>query len=255
MKIISWNVNGIRSAHKKGFWKSVETINPDIVCLQEIKAQKNNLEELFPTGLFTTPQYHFYSNPANKPGYSGVAVLTKKQPVSIKDRLILSRFDEEGRILELKYPEFTLINLYIPHGGRIKENLPYKLEVYNQLLKHLKEIKETNIILTGDFNIAHTEMDLARPKENRNNTMFTPEERDKISELLSMGFVDSFRKFDNKNGGYTWWPYAYEARERNLGWRLDYIFVSRAFSSKLKSAFILPGVRGSDHCPVGIEII
>ena len=158
-------------------------------------------------------------------------------------------------MLKLKYPDFTLVNFYIPHGGRQKENLSYKLEVYELLLNFLSKIKNQNVIVIGDFNIAHQEIDLARPKDNQKNIMFTPEERRKLDEIIELGFIDSFRIFNKKGGNYTWWPYFVDARERNLGWRIDYIFVSKPLWNKLKGAFILKDVYGSDHCPVGIELI
>lgn len=172
----------------------------------------------------------------------------------VKKELGLDRFDSEGRILQLEFPELVLINVYMPHGGRRKENMDYKLEAYSRLLQKLGKIKEKNVILIGDFNIAHTESDLARPKDNKNNTMFTPEERKQVDNLMEIGFVDTFRKFNNDNGHYTWWPYFANARARNLGWRLDYVFASMSMDKSLKDAFIFPEVMGSDHCPVGILV-
>jgi len=250
MKIISWNVNGIRSAYKKGFLKWLTSARADIVCLQEIKAQK----EQIPTDLLNLKNYHFYLNSAVKKGYSGVAVFTKEKPISVDYKLGLKRFDQEGRILKLKYPNFVLINLYLPHGGRLKENLGYKLESYKCLLNYLKKNKDKNIILTGDFNIAHQEIDLARPKNNKNNIMFTQKERKQIDEVMDLGFTDTFRKFNQKPDNYTWWPYMANARDRNLGWRIDYTFTSKKLTSKLKKSFILNKVKGSDHCPVGVNV-
>jgi len=184
-----------------------------------------------------------------------VGVFSKKRPLEIKTKLGLKRFDSEGRFLELQYSEFTLANFYLPHGGRQKENLSYKLEVYQKLFQYLKKMKNKKLILIGDFNVAHEEIDLARPKQNKNNIMFTPKEREQIDKLLNLGFVDSFRKFHKEGGHYTWWPYFANTRQRNLGWRIDYTFVSKNLSSKIKNAFILPKVQGSDHCPIGIEIV
>ncbi|MBC8294224.1 MAG: exodeoxyribonuclease III [Pelagibacterales bacterium] len=246
MKIISWNVNGIRSVHKKGFLEWFKKTKADIVCLQETKAQK----EQIPDDLINLKNYYFYSNQAVKKGYSGVAVWTKQLPIKVDYKLGLKRFDQEGRILKLEYPDFTLINLYLPHGGRNKENLAYKLECYTKLLSFLKKTKNT--ILVGDFNIAHQEIDLARPGNNKNNIMFTPEERKQIDNLISLGFTDTFRKFNQKPGNYTWWPYFVNARDRNLGWRIDYCFTSKGLS--IKDAFILNKVKGSDHCPIGINV-
>ena len=251
MKIISWNVNGLRAVFNKGFSKLFKEINADIVCLQEIKLQESQLTKQ----LISPNNFLSYSSFADKKGYSGVGVYTKEKPLKIENQLGLGKFDQEGRMLKLKYPDFTLVNFYIPHGGRQKENLSYKLEVYELLLNFLSKIKNQNVIVIGDFNIAHQEIDLARPKDNQKNIMFTPEERRKLDEIIELGFIDSFRIFNKKGGNYTWWPYFVDARERNLGWRIDYIFVSKPLWNKLKGAFILKDVYGSDHCPVGIELI
>ena len=250
MKIISWNINGIRAIYKKNFLDWFSTNDADIVCLQEIKAQK----EQIPSDLVELKDYYLYFNQAIKKGYAGVAVYTKQKPLKVEYKLGLNRFDQEGRILQLEYPSFTLINLYLPHGGRQKENLGYKLEVYNYLFRYLKNVRSKNIILIGDFNIAHQDIDLARPRQNRNNIMFTPEERQQLDEIINLGFLDSFREFHKEGSHYTWWPYMAKARQRNLGWRIDYTFISKELTQKLKDAFILPEIMGSDHCPIGIEI-
>jgi exodeoxyribonuclease-3 len=250
MKIISWNINGIRAIYKKDFLKWLKETKADIICLQEIRAQKEQL----PSDLIKPRNYHLYFNLAAKKGYAGVAVYTKKKPLKIDFKLGMKRFDQEGRILKLEFLEFTLINLYLPYGGRGKENLDYKLKVYSHLLNYLKKNKNKNIILVGDFNVAHQEIDLARPKQNQNNIMFTPEERKQIDRLIKLGFIDTFRKFHQDRGHYTWWPYFAKARERNLGWRIDCIFISKKLTPKLKDAFIFQKVMGSDHCPVGVEI-
>jgi exodeoxyribonuclease-3 len=250
MKIISWNVNGIRAVEKKGFSEWFKKENPDVLCLQEVKAQDGQI----PKELMELKNYYSFFNFAQKKGYSGVAVFTKQKPVLVKNKIGLKRFDEEGRILYLEYKNIILINLYLPHGGRQKENLPYKLEVYKNLLKYFSKIKNKKVILLGDFNIAHQDIDLARPKNNKNNIMFTPEERANIDKILNFGFVDTFRHFNKIGGNYTWWPYFASARARNLGWRIDYVFVSKLILKQISKAFILPDVFGSDHCPVGIEI-
>lgn len=248
MKIISWNVNGLRSVYRKGFFKWFWKVNADIVCLQEIKANKDQVD-----GSLINPKgYYSYFNSAERKGYSGVLVYTKKKPISVEKKLGMERFDREGRILEMKYGNFTLINLYLPHGGRGKENLPYKLEVYRKLIEKVKSGKK--LILVGDFNIAHEEIDLARPKNNLNGIMFTSKERKQIDTLVGNGLMDTFRMFNKEGGNYTWWSYMRNARERNLGWRIDYCFVSKDLRGKVKKAFILPSVKGSDHCPVGIDI-
>jgi exodeoxyribonuclease-3 len=250
MKIISWNVNGIRSAYQKNLLGFFAKENADIVCLQEIKAQEKDL----PQDILSFPGYTLLLNPAQKKGYSGVAVFTKEKPISVNSRLGLERFDKEGRILELEYSNFILINIYIPHGGRLKENLIYKLRVYKKSFQKLKRMRAKNVILIGDFNIAHKEIDLARPQQNKDNIMFTPEERKQIDALLDLGFIDSFRKFNNKSGYFTWWPYAFDARKRNMGWRIDYGFTSKGLSKNLKKATIYSKVNGSDHCPIGLEL-
>jgi len=214
MKIISWNVNGIRAVYKKNFFKWMRKTNPDILCLQEIKAQKGQI----PEKLIKPEGYYSYFNFAKRKGYSGTAVYTKKRPLRVVYKLGLKRFDQEGRILRLKYLGFTLINLYFPHGAHDKRNLAYKLKVYNRLINYLKKIEDKNIILIGDFNIAHKEIDLARPKDNKNNIMFTPEERKQIDRIIKLGFIDTFRKFNKKGENYTWWSYRFNAKERNLGW-------------------------------------
>lgn len=250
MKIVSWNVNGLRSVFNKGFSKWFEEVETDIVCLQEIKLQKPQLSK----PLIAPENFLSFFNFAKKKGYAGVGVYSQKKPHKVEQKLGFAKFDQEGRILRLDYSDFSLINLYFPHGGRKKENLAYKLEVYDLLLDYLNKIKDQNVILTGDFNIAHQEIDLARPKQNQKNIMFTAEERKKIDEIVNLGFVDSFRKFTKEGGNYTWWPYYLNARERNLGWRIDYVFVSKSLSTKIKEAFIFKEVKGSDHCPIGIEI-
>jgi exodeoxyribonuclease-3 len=255
MRIISWNVNGIRSVFKKDFLQSLKGLGADIVCLQEIKARESDFVQLFSSDLFQEgPSYRLVTNPGMRRGYSGVAVLGKTEPNWVDARLGLERFDAEGRIIAVEYPDFTLLNVYLPHGDRAKVNLSYKLEAYGYLTHYLEKFADRDVILVGDFNVARTKQDLARREENVGNTMFTPEERGALENLLNFGFVDSFRQFHEEGGQYTWWPYAFNARERNLGWRIDYIFVSKSLAPELKGAFILSTVRGSDHCPVGIEI-
>lgn len=249
MQIISWNVNGLRAVHKKNFLELFNQQKADFFCLQEIKAAPEQL----PEELKSIDSYFSYFNPAQKKGYSGVAVYCKEKPLSVNTKLGLDRFDQEGRFLQLEFTDFILINIYLPHGGREKENLSYKLECYQQLLNHLSQISKP-LVLIGDFNIAHQEIDLERPKDNKNNIMFTLEEREKIDQLLALGFKDTFRLFNQSNGNYTWWPYRLNARARNLGWRLDYAFASQQLLEKIKSASILRKVLGSDHCPISLVL-
>ena len=250
MKILGCNVNGIRAAYKKGFLKWLEDSRADIVCLQETRATREQL----PDDLLDIKGYYLYLNPALKKGYSGTAIYAKQKPIKIDCKMGTKRFDQEGRFIKLEYSDFDLINIYFPHGGREKNNLQYKLETYKRFLNYLKINKSKNIILVGDFNVAHKEIDLARPKQNHKNIMFTSEERAQIDEIIQAGFVDTFREFHKKSGHYTWWPYSFNAKERNLGWRIDYIFTSKKMALKLKRAFILNKVNISDHCPIGIEI-
>lgn len=243
----------MRAVLKKGFLKWLAGTRADIICLQEIKA---DVGELPPDALRPEGYISFFSPSSLKKGHSGVACYVCKEPKRADYNLGFKKFGKEGRIIRLEYPKFVLFNLYLPHGGRSKENLGYKLEVYNHLLDYLGPLaqKTKNIILTGDFNVAHQEIDLARPKQNQNNVMFTPQERAQLDKLIALGFVDSFRYFVSTGGHYTWWPYFADARARNLGWRIDYAFVSKSLTSKLKDAFILRDITGSDHCPIGIEV-
>jgi exodeoxyribonuclease-3 len=249
MRIISWNVCGLKSVYAKGFAKELRKYEADIICLQETRTTKIEIPLEF-----ALSGYKAYVNSSWRKGFHGTAVLTKLKPLKVTKKIGHSRFDSEGRILRLDFYKFILINVYMPHGGRAKEEMDYKLEAYDALLNYLAKLAHLNIILAGDFNVAHKPIDLARPKENVNNTMFTPAERHKIDELIKLGFVDTFRKFCKTGGHYTWWLRAYDARKRNIGWRIDYIFVSKSLEDKIKSAFILSEVEGSDHCPIGIEL-
>ena len=248
MKIVSWNINGLRAVYRKGFLANLEKINPDIIGLQEIKSKKNQL----PKKLLAIPGYQLVLNSANRPGYSGTAVYTKEKPGLVNKVLGVKRFDQEGRLIELDFGDFTLMNLYLPNGGRQKQDMEYKLAVYDRFLGYLKG--KERLVLIGDFNIAHQEIDLARPKDNKKNTGFTTEERKKIDQLLVLGLKDTFRLFNKEGGHYSFWVYYARARERNIGWRIDYCFVSQGLTAFVKKAFILDQVTGSDHCPVGIEL-
>jgi len=248
MKIVSWNVNGIRSVSQKGFFEWLSTYQPDILGVQEIKA----LKEQIPNS-FLASNYHLISNSAERKGYSGVAIYSKIKPLKIETKIGYEKFDSEGRFLKLDFDNFSVINVYIPNGGRDQHAMKYKLDFYNFFLKYLEKIKNEKIILMGDFNVAHKEIDLANPKENEKNVMFTPPEREKIDKLVDIGYLDSFRKFNKEPGYYSWWAYYRNLRERNIGWRIDYVFVTKLLENKLKQAFILKEVAGSDHCPVGIE--
>lgn len=253
MKVISWNVNGLRSVVRKGFLDFIRKESPDILCLQEIKIRESEI----PFDLKLLDSYQSYFSSAYKRGYAGVGVYSKKKALNVKDSLGMEQFDKEGRFLELEFPKFNLINVYIPHGVRDKSKLPYKTEVYRHLREYLRGEKEggKEMILAGDFNIAHTELDLARPRENRENIMFSSVERIQLDELIKLGFIDTFRRFHQEAGNYSWWGYYKDVRERNIGWRIDYIFVSDNLKPKLKDAFILSNITGSDHAPIGVEFI
>lgn len=251
MKIISWNVNGLRAVYKKDFLEWFKNENADIVCLQEIKLQEGQI----PKSLINPEGYFSYFSYAYKKGYSGVAVYAREKPLAVENKIGFEKFDSEGRVLKLEFKDFILLNLYMPNGGERKENLAYKLEAYDRLFKYLETIKEKPLVLAGDFNIAHKEIDLAEPEKNQDSIMFTSEERRRIDRLIKSGFIDTFRKFHkDESGQYTWWSYFSLSRDRNLGWRIDYVFTSKEMAGKLKDAFILSQVMGSDHCPVEVEI-
>jgi exodeoxyribonuclease-3 len=252
MKLLCWNVNGIRAAEKKGFIPWFFKESPDILCLQEIKATPDQLSPQ----LRNIPGYHTFWNPAEKKGYSGVATFSKSKPLSIKKGFGREEFDSEGRILITTFPSFTLFNIYFPNGKKNKERLQYKLDFYDEFLNYADNLREQNhhIIVCGDFNTAHKEIDLSRPKENEHISGFLPIERAWIDTFIDHGYVDTFRQFNTEPNQYSWWDLKTGARARNVGWRIDYFFVNKEFLPKVKNASIFPQVMGSDHCPVGIEI-
>jgi len=253
IKIISFNLNGIRAAERKGLSGWLKKESADIFCFQEIRA----FEEQVPSAIKKEKEYYSYFNPALKKGYAGTALFSKKEPLSIKKKLNWQKFDQEGRIIEAEYQDFTLINLYLPHGGRKQENMDYKLRSYDYLLSYLKKrvSQKKPIILVGDFNVAHREIDLARPQANKKNTMFTSAERKKIDQLIELGFKDSWRELNSEPGHYTWWSHFANARARNIGWRIDYIFLFLNSNLSLRQSYIYPQVVLSDHCPVGVDIV
>lgn len=246
MKLISWNVNGIRAVLNKGFLNFVEQENPDLLCIQEAKAHPEQVD-------LTLPQYtHHFWNPAVKPGYSGTVIFSKVKPLTVSygDHHV---HNNEGRILTLEFPNFYLVNVYTPNSQRELTRLAYRQEWDQKFLQYLKALETKKpVIFCGDLNVAHTEIDLARPKDNLRNAGFTEEERTGFSKILESGFVDSFRQFNKNPGQYTWWSYMFNARSKNIGWRIDYFCVSASLQKQLQHAFILPQVQGSDHCPVGI---
>lgn len=252
MKILSWNVNGIRAVQKKGFVEWLKKEKPDVLCIQETKAHKEQLND----DLLNVDDYISYFSSAERKGYSGTAIYTKMKPAKVKTGMGITEFDNEGRFLITDFGDFILFNIYFPNGKASKERLKYKMDFNEALLKHLKKLLKAGkkIIICGDVNTAHKEIDLARPKENSKVSGFLPEEREWIDKLLAAGFVDTFRMFNDKPENYTWWDMITRARERNVGWRIDYFYISENLKKNLKSAFILPDVMGSDHCPVGIEV-
>lgn len=251
-RILSWNVNGIRAIFKKGFQEWLTNDNPDILCLQETKAQPEQLEEQ----IMKCNDYKSYFFSAVKKGYSGVVVYSRVEPLSVNSGFNNPYFDSEGRVLEVEYEKFILYNVYFPNGGRGPERVKYKLDFYEQLFKRTEKMRKTkkNIIVCGDYNTAHKEIDLARPGPNSKVSGFLPEERAWIDKIIEMGYVDIFREFNKEPGQYTYWDVITRARERNTGWRIDYFMVSSEMKDIVANATIHPQVMGSDHCPVEIEI-
>ncbi len=252
IKLLSWNVNGIRAAYKKGILNWFSKEQPDILCIQETKAMKEQL----PDDLINVNGYNSFFSSAERKGYSGTATYTKVNPVKVSNGIGIQKFDSEGRFLVTEFDEFMLFNIYFPNGKAKAERLQYKMDFYEAFLKHLKKLlkQDKKIVICGDVNTAHKEIDLARPKPNEKISGFLPEEREWIDKLLEAGFIDTLRVFNQKPEQYTWWDMMTRARDRNVGWRIDYFFISDNLKDNLKNAFILPDVMGSDHCPVGIEL-
>lgn len=251
MRIISWNVNGIRAVQRKGFTQWMLDEGSEIICIQETKAKRSQLKkDLLDIGGYCS----YFSSPERK-GYSGVAIYTKIEPIEVTEGMGVARFDVEGRILTAEYPHFFLMNVYFPNGKASKERLAYKMDFYEHFLDCANQKRSRKgVIVCGDVNTAHREIDLARPKENSSVSGFLPEEREWIDRFLATGFVDSFREFDRSPDRYSWWDLKTRARERNVGWRIDYFFVSNELKNNLVGAGIHENVEGSDHCPVSIEM-
>ena len=251
MKIYSWNVNGIRAIEKKGFFTWMQNESPDILCLQEIKAQEEQLGEIFLNQQDYTP----YWAAAERKGYSGTAVYTKREPEQI-ERLGAPEFDTEGRTQILFYPDFVLVNAYFPNSQPGGARLQYKLEFCAALKERTDRLVREghNVVICGDYNIAHKAIDLARPKENEGNPGYLPEERAWMDSFIDGGYIDTFRKFTPDPDNYTWWSYRTRAREKNIGWRIDYFCVNETFSNSVEQSKILSTVMGSDHCPISIRI-
>lgn len=249
MKLLSWNVNGLRAVLRKNFLEFLAAETPDILCLQETKCRPEDVEQLWPA------DYTTYWNSAEKKGYSGTAIFTRTRPLQVTQGIGMAEHDREGRVLTAEYADFILVNSYVPNSQRELTRLPYRQQWDRDFLAYLKGLEQRKpVIWCGDLNVAHTEIDLANPKANVKNHGFTPEERAGFGAALAAGFVDTFREFEKGPRHYTWWSPMGGARGRNVGWRIDYFLASAALRPRLKSAFIRPDVLGSDHCPVGLEL-
>ena len=251
-KLLSWNVNGIRAVRGKGFLDWLQRESPDILCLQETKVQLDQLD----AGLKEPAGYHTYWNYPERKGYSGVAVYSQEAPLRVSNDFGSRGIDLEGRVIIAEYPGFTLFNIYFPNGKQGPERLNYKMTFYDTFLKHADARKDAGekLVICGDVNTAHQEIDLARPRENSKVSGFLPEERAWIDKFVSHGYVDTFRYFHEEPGQYSWWDMKSGARARNVGWRIDYFFVSENLRPAVTAAFIMPEVMGSDHCPIGITL-
>lgn len=248
MKIVSWNVNGLRSAEKKGFSEFVRKERPDVLCIQEVRAPAGFKYEL--------KDYRLYWNHAKKPGYAGTAIFSLTEPLQVHAGIGIEKHDEEGRVLTAEYPEFFVVSVYVPNSQRTLDRLPYRTKEWDvDFLKFLKKLEARKpVVYCGDFNVAHTEIDLANPKGNARSHGFTVEERAGFDNMVKAGFIDTFRVFNKGPGHYTWWMQFHNCRARNIGWRIDYVMISPGLKPRLKEAFILKDVMGSDHCPVGVTL-
>ena len=253
MKLISWNVNGLRAVINKGFEDFFKEANADIFCLQETKMQVEQLDE---DAKKIFDGYYQYWNCAEKKGYSGTAIFTKKEPISVSYGIGIEEHDKEGRVITLEYECFYIVDCYTPNSKRELERLEYRMIWEDEFRNYLLNLnKRKPVILCGDLNVAHKEIDLKNPKTNRRNAGFTDEEREKMTRLLDSGFTDSFRfLYPNKENCYSWWSYMGHSREKNIGWRIDYFIVSNSIESKIKESYIYQNILGSDHCPVGLEL-
>jgi len=249
VKLISWNVNGLRAVLRRNFLAYLDSEQPDVLCLQETKCRPDDVEQLWPA------HYTTYWNCAQKKGYAGTAVFTRLKPLNITTGIRIAAHDHEGRVLAAEFADFFLVNVYVPNSQRELTRLAYRQQWDRDFLRYLKKLeKKKPVIFCGDLNVAHTEVDLANPKANLKNHGFTPEERAGFSRFVKAGFLDTFREFEKGGGHYTWWSQMPGVRTRNIGWRIDYFLMSAALRPRLKNAFIRPHIPGSDHCPIGIEI-
>lgn len=252
MKVVSWNVNGIRACAKKGFLEYLSTENPDILFLQETKAMVDDL----PPELVNPMGYHCVFHSAEKKGYSGVALYTKVKPIAVHEGFGYEKYDREGRVIIAEYDHFYALGVYFPNGQKDDERLAYKLAFYKDLFEYCETLKQEGkgVLICGDYNTAHNPIDLARPKENEFTSGFLQIERDWMDKIVAMGYTDTFRHFNDSPEEYSWWSYRMGARARNVGWRIDYVFVDNQFLTKVSDAFIQQSVLGSDHCPVGVVL-
>ncbi len=252
MKLISWNVNGIRAVSKKGFLEWMQKESPDVLCLQETKAHPDQLgfELTHPDGY-----YAYFSSSSIKKGYSGVVIYTKERPIHSEEGMGIEKFDQEGRVLLTEFKDFILFNVYFPNGQASEERLQYKMDFYDAFLEHIEELRShgKRIIFCGDVNTAHKAIDLARPKQNEGVSGFLPIERAWLDKVVKWGYLDALRVFHSEPDLYTWWSMRTNARARNVGWRIDYFFLQDILKEKLKNAYIMQEVMGSDHCPMAVE--
>lgn len=249
MRFISWNVNGLRAAVNKGFETAFWTLNPDFFCVQETKLQQGQIDLDF-------PGYESYWCYADKKGYSGTAIFTKHDPIDTKYNIGIDEHDHEGRVITLEYDSFFLVCAYTPNAQSELKRLDYRMQWEDDIREYLLSLRnKKSVVLTGDLNVAHKEIDLKNPAANIGNPGFSNEEREKFSQLLGSGFVDSYRyMYPDKENAYSWWSYRMKARERNVGWRIDYFVVSDDLKDNIKDAYIFPEIEGSDHCPVGLDL-
>ena len=249
MKLISWNVNGLRACVQKGFLEYFQQVDADVFCIQESKLQEGQID-------LDLPGYHQYWNYAVKKGYSGTAMFTKQEPLSVSYGIGMEEHDQEGRVITAEFPEYYVVTVYTPNSQNELARLPYRMQWEEDFIAYLKKLEEKKpVIFCGDLNVAHREIDLKNPKTNRKNAGFTDEERAKFSHVLESGFIDAYRYFyPDQEGVYSWWSYRFKAREKNAGWRIDYFCVSESLKDRLVSASIHTEVTGSDHCPVELVI-
>ncbi len=249
MRLVSWNVNGLRACLEKGFRASMLDLDPDVICLQEIKMVKGQAD-------VDLPGYQEYWYSAEKKGYSGTAIFTRQEPISVSFGMGIEKHDHEGRLITMEFPSFWLVNCYTPNAQEGLVRIEYRMQWEDDLLEYLQSLDRTKpVVYCGDLNVAHEEIDLKNPKTNRGNAGFSDEEREKMTRLLSSGFADTFRRLHpDKTGAYSWWSYRFRAREKNAGWRIDYFIVSDRWMDRVQASSIHPDIFGSDHCPVSLDL-